>query len=184
MSGYGPAPLRITSIDSGVSGETAQLSGVLTTALWPTLDDAEFNEVRFVLTNFHEYRGSSVRPAGDRLAMGARKWELETERYEVKIDLRKDYKKIIAATKSEGGVGLTHVGSIGKADGRPFNSQDVKSSRGASYYFLGLARGFWVEPGLPCIGDGGSGHVVYGPFRLTPWQSARAVSRDVVSHCC
>lgn len=52
----------------------------------------------------------------------------------------------IKVLKAEGGYRLTHVGSLGRADGTPFTGKDAYDYLKALRFFLSFAKGGWCEP--------------------------------------
>jgi hypothetical protein len=172
ISGYEPVQLIITNTKNVGSQETTHIEGILSRPLWPLEFSIGMKEVWFTLTNFHYYIGSSVRPNANKFSAQTRRWTINSDKYEITIDLAEGYKEIIEGTKKDGGFGRTHFGRIRSAQGESLNRLDIETLNTILFYYFGFARGFWVGPVLPYIERVNERYIVYGPFRITAWQSA------------
>lgn len=154
------------------SKETTHIEGILSKTLWPLHFSNGLKEVRFILTNFHDYIGYAVRPNVNKLSAKTRRWILNSDKYEITIDLAEGYKTMIEETKKNSGFGQTHVGIIRNTEAGSLNRRDFETLNTILFYYFGFARGFWVGPALPYIESENERYVVYGPFRITAYQSA------------
>jgi hypothetical protein len=157
-----PSSVSLRSLDGVVDAEgvvsTHQLgggpmSGSINTSSLP--EQATTTEVRFFVANLREFFGEPLyeewqaEDGHTQRSAWAGRVVLTDDVWRFTIDRRRDFEVVKLRLAAEGGVAVTHMGSLVRFNGTTFSAAEADDALVALSGFLGLARGQWAPPLLP-----------------------------------
>jgi hypothetical protein len=97
---------------------------------------------------------------------------LEAAGWRITVDSHAGTYRLTDRLESDGGYGLTHTGTLKRADGTLFDADDADEALWALRHFLSFARGFWSGPVLP-VGVNAGGESAWERWdlrKLSRWE--------------
>lgn len=114
-------------------------------------NERNLREVKFHLTNFHDYKGG--RPITIAFGGYRQSWFgrliTEGEGWRVTVDSIKDISPLLEEARSVRGYVITHVGKLERIDNGTFTAAEANQILEALLFFFSFTRGYWVAPILP-----------------------------------
>lgn len=126
-----------------------------------------FASVVFHVPNFPDYHGGAISSRG-----GRRRWAgrvtLEFDGWRVTLDEINHHSHLERRLSRAAGVGITHIGTLERADGSLFGSHATKHVLERLSFLLSFVRGAWTCCTLPvaCGNDGGERWAEWGAPRV------------------
>ena len=142
-----PCPVHITGIRRSSSSKTGCEIEVVSKMSWIGQgSDQEISRLCFVIPNFADYLGRSIRDGNENFRRG--RLEFEAEGWVIRIENLPDCRTRLGKLSHVGGTAITHVGEVFRKDGGSFLPDDAESVLSTLGSMLSFARGAWSQPAL------------------------------------